>query len=304
MILLFLTIIAPTFFFYKKIILTVLQLTSYKLYPSYFNYPYMKKIHSLQNTEIKNLIKIYKKKNYINMFLVEGIKEFEMAIEGNFFPKKIFICEKIFHEYNMIQLFHSITCFISIKIFKKLAYRDNSGGILALFIEKSMNKLKNIKINNHSLILILDGIEKPGNIGSMLRTADAAGIQIIILCNMKTYIYNSNIIRCSLGSVFTNNIFIEKKESILSWLQENKIKIVVTGFHKHENTMNLYQTKLNFSKLAIVFGSENKGVSNIWFEKANKIINIPMFGNIDSLNVSNAMSVIIYEIIRQKNYFM
>ncbi|WP_185849342.1 RNA methyltransferase [Blattabacterium cuenoti] len=266
----------------------------------------MKKTYNIQNTKIKDLIKISQKKNSMNIFLVEGIKEFEMAIKGNFIPKRIFICEKIFHKYNMIQSFYSITFFINIKIFKKLTYRDNSGGIIALFQEKKyMNQLKNIKIdnNNSSLILILDGIEKPGNIGAMLRIADAANIHIIILCNMKTYIYNSNIIRCSLGSLFTRKIFMEKIESIMNWLQKNKIKIITTGFHQHKKVMNLYQTQFShFNKIAIVFGSENKGVSNIWLKKANKIINIPMFGNIDSLNVSNAMSIIIYEIIRQRNY--
>lgn len=266
----------------------------------------MKKIYSVQNTKIKDLIKIYQKKNYMNIFFVEGIKEFEMAIKGNFSPIRIFICEKIFHKYNMIQSFHSITFIISMKIFKKLAYRENSGGIIALFKEKKyINQLKNIKIsgNNFSLILILDGIEKPGNIGAMLRIADAANIHIIILCNMKTYVYNSNIIRCSLGSLFTRNIFMEKIESIMYWLQKNKIQIITTGFHKHKKAMNLYHTQFyHYNNIAIVFGSENKGVSNVWLKKANKIITIPMFGNIDSLNVSNAMSIIIYEIIRQKNY--
>ncbi|WP_185853452.1 TrmH family RNA methyltransferase, partial [Blattabacterium cuenoti] len=233
-----------------------------------------------------------------------GIKEFEMAIKGNFFPKKIFVCEKIFHEYGMIQSYHSITFLISMKIFKKLAYRKNSGGIIALFREESIDnkKLKNEKITDNSLILILDGIEKPGNIGAILRTADAAGIHIIILCNMKTYIYNSNVIRCSLGSVFTRIIFIEKIESTISWLQENKVKIIVTGFYNQKKAKNLYKTKLTYSNLAIVFGSENKGISNIWLEKANEIITIPMFGNVDSLNVSHAMSIIIYEMIRQRNY--
>ncbi|WP_185858071.1 RNA methyltransferase [Blattabacterium cuenoti] len=265
----------------------------------------MKKIYSVQNTKIKDLIKVYQKKNSYNFFVVEGVKEFEMAIKGNYFPTRIFICKKIFYKYNMIQSFDSITFIISMKIFKKLAYRENSGGIIALFKEKKyMNQLKNIEISNHnfSLTLILDGIEKPGNIGAMLRIADAVDINFIIFCNMKTYMYNSNIIRCSLGSLFTRNIFMEKIESIIYWLQKNKIQIITTGFYKHKKAINLYQTKFDHNNIAIVLGSENKGVSNIWLKKANKIITIPMFGNIDSLNVSNAMSIIIYEIIRQKNY--
>ncbi|BBA17075.1 TrmH family RNA methyltransferase [Blattabacterium cuenoti] len=265
----------------------------------------MKKIYNIQNTKIKDLIKIYNKKNCMNIFFVEGIKEFEMAVKGNFLPKKIFICEKIFHNYDIIQLFYSITFIISTKIFKKLAYRENSGGIIALFKEKKyLNQLKNIKVydKNSSLILILDGIEKPGNIGAMLRIADAANINMIILCNIKTYVYNSNIIRCSLGSLFTRKIFMEKIESIIYWLQKNRIKIITTGFKKHKKAIDLYHTQFSHNNTAIVFGSESKGVSNLWLEKANEIITIPMFGNIDSLNVSNAMSIIIYEMIRQRNY--
>ncbi|WP_238786210.1 TrmH family RNA methyltransferase [Blattabacterium cuenoti] len=224
-----------------------------------------------------------------------------MAIKGNFFPKKIFIYDKIFYNYNIIKPFFSITYLINKKNFKKLVYRENSDGIAALFKEHTVNKLKNIKITNNCLILIFDGIEKPGNLGAMLRTANAAGAHFIILCNIKTYIFNSNIIRSSLGSVFTSKIIIENEiKLIVSWLQKNNIKIVVTGIYK--NAKNLYKTNLSFSKIAIILGSEDKGVSNIWLNKTKKIITIPMFGTIDSLNVSNAMSIIIYEIIRQRYY--
>ncbi|WP_185850494.1 RNA methyltransferase [Blattabacterium cuenoti] len=261
----------------------------------------MKKIYSLKNTKIKNLIKNYKGKNKNKTFLVEGIKEFEMAIKGLFYPIEIFICNKIFHEYNLIESFKSIIFYINVNIFKKISYRENSGGIIALFKEKKENVLKKIKIsNNNTLILILDGIEKPGNLGSILRIANAVGINIIIICNMKTYIFNSNVIRSSLGCVFITPIFIEEKiEVILHWLKKNDVKIFTTGFN---NSSNIYSTKLSYPRIAIIFGSEDKGVSDIWLEKANKIIKIPMFGDINSLNVSHAVSIITYEIIRQKYY--
>ncbi|WP_185854920.1 RNA methyltransferase [Blattabacterium cuenoti] len=258
----------------------------------------MENIYGTHCHKIKNLRKIYKKSSR-KIFFVEGIKEFEMAIKGNFFPIEIFICKKIFHKYNLIKSFNHIVFFISIKDFKKLTYRENSGGIIALFKIKNFERLENIKIHKNPFILILDGIEKPGNLGSMLRIADAVGVHFIILCNIKTYIYNPNIIRCSLGSVFTNKILIEEKKSIISWLQKKKIEIVVTGFH--EKSIQLYRTKFS-SRLAIVLGSENKGVSPIWLNIAHKIVTIPMFGDMDSLNVSNAMSIIIYEVLRQRNY--
>ncbi|MDR1804944.1 MAG: RNA methyltransferase [Flavobacteriales bacterium] len=247
--------------------------------------------------KIKKLIKINKKNNK-KIFLVEGIKEFEMAIKGNFFPIEIFICKNIFHQYNMIKSFNDIVCFINIKAFQKFSCRKNSGGIIALFKKEVSNNLRNIKVPKNPFILVLDGIEKPGNLGSILRTADAAGVHFIILCNTKTYIFNPNVIRCSLGCVFTKKIFVEEIKSIIAWLQENKIEIAVTGFHK-KKSIELYQTQFS-SHLAIVLGSESKGVSKIWLKIAHKIITIPMFGNIDSMNVSNATSIIIYEVIRQR----
>ncbi|WP_238783767.1 RNA methyltransferase [Blattabacterium cuenoti] len=258
----------------------------------------------IHNLKIRNLIKIYKKNNR-KIFFVEGFKEFEMAIKGGFSPIKIFLCKKIFQKYNFIEFFHHLIFYISQKDFKRIAYREKTGGIITLFKRNDsfFEKLKNIKKPKNSLILILDGIEKPGNLGGILRTANATGIHFVMLCNIRTYIFNPNVIRCSLGSVFNTKIIFDQKKSIISWLQENDIKIIVTGTDLHkEKSVLLYKTKFP-THLAIVLGSEDKGVSPIWFHIAHEIITIPMFGNVDSLNVSNAMSIIIYEIIRQRKYY-
>ncbi|WP_185855616.1 TrmH family RNA methyltransferase [Blattabacterium cuenoti] len=262
----------------------------------------MKKIESMQNAKIKDLKKNLKKRN--KYFIVEGLREFKFAINNKFFPIRIFICNDVFHKYNnyIIESYRDITYYINMKIFKKLAYRENSGGIIALFKDKPLYDLYEVELTDkNSLILILDGIEKPGNLGAMLRTANALGLKIIILSNMKTYIFNPNVIRCSLGCIFNRNVFyIKNIKSVIHWLKENNINIIVTGFHK--KSYNLFKYKFPYSRIAVIFGSEKNGVSNIWFKIANKILKIPMFGNIDSLNVSNAMSIILYEIIRQKNY--
>ncbi|WP_185877473.1 TrmH family RNA methyltransferase [Blattabacterium cuenoti] len=256
----------------------------------------MKILHNILHTDIK-LKRLKKKKK----FLVEGIREFKMAIKGNFIPIQIFICNKIFTQFYLIKNYRSIVNIINIKKFRRLAYRDNSDGIIVIFEEKPFNRLENYNIKkdyNNYLVLILDGIEKPGNLGAILRIAESAKFDIVILCNIKTYIFNPNVIRCSLGSVFTNNIIIEKIEYVLYWMKKNKFQIIVSGFKNNSN--NLYDVNFPISNISIVFGSENKGVSNIWMKKAFKIIKIPMFGNIDSLNVNSAMSIITYEIIRQK----
>ncbi len=258
----------------------------------------MKKINSYKTNIIKNYNK-YCKKN--NVFIVEGVREFIMAIKGGFCPKIILIYKYIFNRYELINLYKSISYSINKKIFNKLVYRDNSDGIVTFFKKKNIKKnINDIKINNYYLVLILDGIEKPGNLGAIFRVANSIGFNLIILCNIKTYIFNSNVIRCSLGSVFTSNIIFNDALSTIYWLKRNNFKIIVSGFNK--NSINLYKYKFDHTVLSIVFGSESKGVSNIWIEKSDKIIKIPMFGDIDSLNVSNAMSIITYEIIRQWFY--
>ncbi|WP_185882512.1 TrmH family RNA methyltransferase [Blattabacterium cuenoti] len=252
----------------------------------------------VRNIKIKKLIKIYKQNK--NFFFVEGIMEFTMAIKGNYIPNKIFICKDIFDHYKIIQSFHSIIIFISLKIFQKIAYRKNSGGIIGLFKKLILKKLRNITPPKNSLSVILDGIEKPGNLGSIFRTADSAGVHFIICCDLQTSIFNPNVIRCSLGSVFTKHIMIEDKQSILNWLKEHNIEIIATSTNVNKyTTTHLYETYFS-SSLAIVLGSETKGLSQFWLQKSNKIMKIPMFGFIDSLNVSNVFSIIIYEIIRRK----
>ncbi|WP_185872852.1 TrmH family RNA methyltransferase [Blattabacterium cuenoti] len=255
----------------------------------------------VKNIKIKKLIKTYKNNN--KLFFVEGIMEFKMAIKGNYIPNKILICKDIFDNYNIIKSFNSIIIFISLNIFQKLVYRKNSGGIIGIFQKLILKTIQNIIPPKNSLIVILDGIEKPGNLGAILRTADSAGVNFIICCNLQTSIFNTNVIRCSLGSVFTQQIMIEDKKLILDWLKQHNIEIVSTSTNL--KSTNLYDTYFaSSSSLAIVLGSENKGLSNDWLKKSNKIIKIPMFGFIDSLNVSNVFSIIIYEIIRRKKYII
>ncbi|WP_223843698.1 TrmH family RNA methyltransferase [Blattabacterium cuenoti] len=165
------------------------------------------------------------------------------------------------------------------------------------------HQLKNInflKEKDYSL-LVLDGIENPGNLGAIFRTSLAIGFDMIILSNIKTYIFNPNVIRCSLGYVFSINIYIENKiNCVIKWLKKNKFQIFTTGCN--QKSTNLYKCQFTHSKIALVLGSENKGLSHIWFRESHKVLHIPMFGYIDSLNVSNAMSIIGYEIMRQRNY--
>tara|TARA_Y100001968_G_scaffold332343_1_gene390176 strand:- start:1104 stop:1901 length:798 start_codon:yes stop_codon:yes gene_type:complete len=263
----------------------------------------IKKISSTANPEIKEYIKILRKSNarkQSGYFLVEGVREIDIAIRNNYFIKKII--------YNPVLInFDKVKKYIKGKteciettnnVYKKISYRSSTEGLIAL-VEKKNHNIDTLKIKNRSpLILILDGIEKPGNIGALLRTSDAANIDAVFIINQKTDLYNANIIRSSIGCLFSNNIILTTTEKTIEYLKENNIKIFSSFLKASKN----YQ-EINYNEgCAIVLGSEDKGISKKWLDESHELIYIPMQGNIDSLNVSNSGAIIIYEAKRQRNF--
>lgn len=265
-------------------------------------------IFSLSNKKIKNIINLQKKvknRNLTSQFVVEGIKEIKMAINANYEIVEFFICKEIFIEYKKFLLSYSIknVTIITPNIFKKISYRKNSGGIIGIYKKKKLF-LEEINLKKNSIILILDEIEKPGNLGAVLRTADAAGIDLVILNNPKIDLFNSNVIRSSLGTIFTVNIIIDKFNRIIKWIKKKKnIKIITTSLSNKYNLIskNIYKTNLK-ENIAIIIGSEKDGICNDWENVSDCNIRIPMMGKSDSLNLSIAACIIIYESLRQKFY--
>lgn len=263
----------------------------------------MKKLSSLKNKKVKYLLYLQKKsreRSRKKLFIVEGIKEFKMALKGGYLPEEILLCREILKiKTRKLELFkysEKITEISSV-IFKKIAYRKSSGGIIAVFKQKQ-KLLKTLKLQEYPLILVMESIENPGNIGAILRTANAVSVDAIVLCNPKTDTFNPNVIRSSLGSLFTTNFFVETSYKLISWL---KIKIFSTVLKK--KYYNIY--KVDFRDgLAIVIGNEAEGLSKIWMDISDKLIKIPMNGNVDSLNVSNVAAIVLFEIIRQRSKFL
>ena len=183
-------------------------------------------------------------------------------------------------------------------VYNKISYRSSTEGIIALAEEKN-HKLEKLKFKSTTpLIMILDGIEKPGNIGALLRTSDAAKIDAVFIVNQKTDLYNPNIIRSSIGCLFSNQIILSNTKETIDFLNKTKIKILSTSLIASKQ----YQ-KINYKQAcAIVLGSEDKGISKEWYSQSNELIYIPMEGHIDSLNVSNSGAIIIYEAKRQRNF--
>ncbi|MDP4600570.1 MAG: RNA methyltransferase [Polaribacter sp.] len=260
----------------------------------------MKQINSIQNPFIKNLFKLQEKarerKNQ-GLFLIEGKREIELALKGNYeITSLLFLANKI--NENFLANFPAAELIeISQEIYHKLAYRSSTEGIIAIAKTKSL-ALSEITIPKNSLILVAEGIEKPGNIGAILRTADAANIDAVLIADAKSDLYNPNIIRSSVGCIFTNQIAVGTSEEIIAFLKENNIQIFAATLQNS----NEYYKESYIKSSAIVVGTEDTGLTEIWRTNATQNINIPMQGQIDSINVSVAAAIILFEAKRQRNF--
>lgn len=263
----------------------------------------MKKITSIQNVYIKDLLKLQDKsreRRKKGLFLVEGKREISLIIKGNYTIDTILYVPDFFSEEELENLKNETHNVIEItkEVYKKLAYRDSTEGIIAVVKTKDFS-LSNIKFSSKTpLILILESIEKPGNIGAMLRTADAANIDAVFIADAKSDIYNPNIIRSSVGCIFTNQIAVSTSEEIIKYLQEKNINIYSATLQNS----NEYHKENYSNASAIVVGTEAHGLSPIWRDNATQNINIPMQGEIDSMNVSVAAAIILFEAKRQRNF--
>ena len=251
-------------------------------------------IESFQNPKIKNLIRLttdnrFRKKQKV--FIVEGQQENERALKFNFKAIEFFICEEIFNSY----LPNEKINLVSKEIYEKIAYRGTSEGIIGIYEEKE-NSLQDYQPSENASIIILEGIEKPGNLGAILRSCEAFGIEALIITDPKVDFYNPNVIRSSVGCIFGMNIFSSQNKELLSFLKENQFQIFTTLMSQDAQSIH---EKDYTKKSAILFGTEHSGLSNFWKDKGDNIL-VPMVGTIDSLNLSNAVAITCYEILRQK----
>ncbi|MDO5989521.1 RNA methyltransferase [Flavivirga amylovorans] len=260
-------------------------------------------ITSTQNQFIRQLTQLKDKsreRRKTELFLIEGEREISLAIKGHYEIETILFYPELFSEEKLSELSTKQISVIEIskEVYQKLAYRDTTEGVLALTKSKS-HSITNLKFNTKNpLILVAEAPEKPGNIGAILRTADAANVDAVIIANPKTDLYNPNIIRSSVGCVFTNQIATGNTSEIIAFLKEKNINIYCAALQASTN----YYTQ-DFSKsTAIVVGTEATGLSNEWLESSTQNIIIPMQGEIDSMNVSVAAGILIFEAKRQRNF--
>lgn len=263
----------------------------------------MKEITSIQNKYVKDLLKLQEKsreRKKQGLFIIEGKREISLAIKSDYEFDTVLFYRNLISEKEILHLFneniHRIE--ISKEVYQKLAYRNSTEGIIAVTKTKDF-LLESIQFKNKSpLILVAEGIEKPGNIGALLRTADAANVDAVFIANPKSDLYNTNIIRSSVGCVFTNQIAVATSQEIISFLQEKNITIFAATLQNS----NEYHKEIYKNPTAIVVGTEATGLTEVWREAAIKNINIPMQGVIDSMNVSVSAAIILFEAKRQREF--
>ncbi|HEU5147024.1 MAG TPA: RNA methyltransferase [Chryseosolibacter sp.] len=257
-------------------------------------------ITSTQNPKIKSLLSLEKprERRKQGLFVIEGRKEIGLALDAGYKIGNLFFCEDLIPRAELEKLAgDKLLIPVSREVFEKIAIRENSGGVLAV-AEQKAHRLDSIRLSRVPLLLVLESVEKPGNLGAILRTADAAGIDAVIICDPKTDFYNPNVIRSSVGCIFTKQVASATSEETLAWLQKNDI----TPYSTYLKASRPYHT-VDFTKpCAIVMGTEATGLSAVWTTENQNPIIIPMQGRIDSMNVSTAAAVIVFEARRQRGF--
>ena len=263
----------------------------------------MKEISSPQNTYVKQLVQLKDKsreRKKTGTFLIEGEREISLALKGGYELETVLFYPELFSIEQLNSLISEKTNAIEIsnEVYQKLAYRDTTEGLLAVAKSKE-NQLTDLAFDKeNSLILVAEAPEKPGNIGAILRTADAANVDAVIIANPKTDLYNPNIIRSSVGCVFTNTIATGSTTEIIAFLKANNFNMYCAALQASVN----YHTQDFTKPTAIIVGTEATGLSNEWLENGTQNIIIPMQGEIDSMNVSVAAGILIFEAKRQRNF--
>jgi len=262
-----------------------------------------KQIISPQNDYIKKLVLLKEKsreRRKNGLFLIEGQRELSLAIKAKYNIATVLFCSDFVNEFELGKILEPKTELIEIssEVFKKLAYRSTTEGVIAVAKVKTHDISELDIVSKTPLILVAEAPEKPGNIGALLRTADAANLDAVIIANPKTDLYNPNIIRSSVGCLFTNTIATGSTEDIIDFLKNRNIQIFCATLQD-----SVYYHKQDFTKpSAIVVGTEHDGLTKSWRKASTQNILIPMQGAIDSMNVSVAAGILVFEAKRQRGF--
>lgn len=262
-------------------------------------------VTSGQNPKIKELLALQDKsrlRREKGLFVVEGRRELGHCIDAGYRVRTIFVCRDIISGADLNELTEKLKdsdanmVEVPAELYSKIAYREGTEGVMAE-VEYRDQSLDTLTLKENPLIAVLESVEKPGNLGAVLRSADAAGADAVIICDPLTDLYNPNLIRASIGAVFSRQVAVASSEETVRWLKANGISILTAQLQDSEW---YYDCDMR-GGVAIVMGTEATGLSDFWRESADAHIRIPMLGQLDSLNVSVSAAILLYEAVRQRN---
>ena len=258
------------------------------------------KISSLQNTKVKQLVALQQKsseRRKQGVFVVEGIRELQHCLNAGYTINSIFFCPELTDTGALSSLLsESITSYeVSPEVYEKIAYRGSTEGVIATVQSKQL-ALKDLHLSKQPLLIVLESVEKPGNLGAILRSADAAGADAVIICDPLTDLYNPNLIRSSIGAIFSVPCIACSSDDCINFLKQNNINILTAQL---QDSKLYYDTDMTCGT-AIIMGTESTGLTDVWRKAADAHIRIPMLGQLDSLNVSVSAAILLFEAVRQR----
>lgn len=265
-------------------------------------------VTSLQNPRVKEVVRLRdrRQRDESGLFLIEGYRELLRASQAGWLIDTLFICRELFLGSNEGALINTLkesgarAVFCSSEVFKKISYRDRPDGLLAIAPQKhrTLDDLQDLLKNKSAPFLVVaESIEKPGNLGTILRSSDAVGLDALIVCDQCTDVFNPNVVRASVGTLFKVPVIATTSQSLIRWLKQHRIAILAaTPSASQEFTaVDMKQP------LAIALGTEQLGLSDAWMQQADLQVSIPMKGAADSLNVAMAATLLLYEVLRQRS---
>ncbi len=250
-------------------------------------------ISSAQNPKIKRLLALQQKsqeRRKEGLFVVEGRRELEHCIHAGYEVESIFSLDP-----SISPIVEGRSYTVSTQVYEKIAYRGSTEGLIAI-VKAKQHKLEDLKLKDNPLIVVLERVEKPGNLGAVLRSADAAQADAVIVCDPLTDLYNPNLIRSSIGAIFTVPTVACTSEECIAFLKEQNIQILTAQL---QDSSLYYDTPMT-QGTAIVMGTESTGLTDQWRQAADAHIRIPMLGKLDSLNVSVSAAILLFEAVRQR----
>jgi RNA methyltransferase, TrmH family len=254
-------------------------------------------ITSPQNPKVKHIVKLREEKRQRQrdgLMIVEGFDELTLAFQCGLVPQTLLTAPELVRQTPAFDHAEAVT--VTRAVFEKMSYRDNPDGWLGVF-PTPQRTLADLTLSPSPFVIVAESVEKPGNLGAILRTADAAGVDAVLLCDPRVDLWNPNVIRASRGAVFAVPTVEVDSSSALEWLRSSKMRVLAAT----PSAQTIY-TDVNLREpLAIAVGTEDEGLTDFWMQNADLKVLIPMLGQVNSLNVSIAAALITYETVRQRS---